>query len=147
MAALFFALCAVTLFWMAFHEERGVSIEGLIDLGPGAARILFAILGAASVCFVAIASYALITYHGETPEVIVDDDSITTPGPVWRLAATRTVRFAEVTAIREQKINGQHFVTLVAPNGKVWIARSHLADGAFDEILDFLRTRIAGTNR
>ena len=141
--ALFFALCAMVLFWKALTSQRGIVIEGLIHLGPGGARVFYGVLCAASLAFVAIACIALIQYRRNTHEVVVDDVSLTTPGPLWRLAATRSACFADVTQVREQEVSGQHFLTLITPARKVWIAKSHLPDGAFEEIVAFVRDRLA----
>lgn len=77
----------------------------------------------------------------------MDDSGSTTPGPAWRLDARRSVKFADITEIREQKISGQHFITLMTPEHKVWIAKSHLPDGAFDEIVAFVRERVGDRHR
>lgn len=145
--ALFFGLCAMVLFWRALTNQRGLVIEGLIHLGPSVARGFYGVLCAASLGFVAIACFLLVVHSGRAHEVVVDDSGITTPGPAWRLDARRSVKFADITEIREQKISGQHFITLMTPEHKVWIAKSHLPDGAFDEIVAFVRERVGDRHR
>ncbi|HEY5924951.1 MAG TPA: hypothetical protein VIV11_24890 [Kofleriaceae bacterium] len=147
LCALFFGVCALVLFWQALTNQRGLVIEGIFHLGPGGARVFYGVLCALSLGFVVIAIVVLVIYAGKTHEVVVDDDSLTTPGPLWRLNATRTARFADVTKVREQKMSGQHFLTLVTPSSKVWIAKGHLPDGAFDEIVAFVRQRLGARAR
>lgn len=142
LGALFFGACAVVLFWQTLTNERGLVIEGLIHLGPSGARGFYGGLTALSLGFVVTACVVMIVYSGRTLEVVLDDAGLTTPGPVWRLAASRSVRFADVTQVREQKVSGQHFITLIAPAQKVWIAKGHLPDGAFEEIVTFIRERV-----
>lgn len=142
LCALFFAVCAIVLFWFALTNDRGLVINGLIHMGPNSARVFLGVLCAASVGSVVAAFAAILAYQGKTHEVVVDDTSLSTPGPIWRLSATRTVQFADVTMVREQHINGQHFITLVTPARKVWVGKSMLADGAFDEIVALVRDRV-----
>jgi hypothetical protein len=142
LGGLFFLFCALVLFWQALTNKRGLVLEGLLHLSPGGARVFYGVLCGLSLAFVAISIVVLVIYSGRTAEVVLDDASITTPGPLWRPSALRTVAFADVVELREQKVSGQHFLTLITAKQKVSIVKGHLPDGAFEEISAFVRERV-----
>ena len=139
--ALFFGAGAIFFFWQALNNKRGLVLEGVIHLDPGQARVFYGVFCALSLGFVALAAVTWITYSGRSPEVVIDDATITTPGPLWRPDALRTVAFADITSVREQSMNRQHFLTLITPKQKISIVKSHLPDGAFEEIAALVRER------
>jgi hypothetical protein len=138
---LFFGLCAVALCYQASHTRRGVIIEGAIHLNRGQAQIFFWVLAALSLGFVALGTVGLVRLARGKLEVVIDDGGIALPGTLFR---PRPHRFAwpEITGARLSKVSGQAFLTITAPGAKASLAKAHVTDAAFDEIVAIVGQRV-----
>jgi hypothetical protein len=131
---LMFGGCGAWFVRLGATSSRGVVIEGLIHLGPGGARIFFAVLAALSFGMVAIAVLGAIRLMGGKLHVDIDDDSITLPGRPLRPRPHRFA-FAEITGASQLQLGGQVVLTIQDAHAKSSITRSHLGRGEFDEIV------------
>ncbi len=137
LALLFFGGCAVFAFWMS-TQRRGLIIDGF-TLGPDGARIFMLVLAALSLGFVLLGAFALLRQIPK--ELVLDEESISVPTATWRKAPNKVVRFADVIAVKEQSISGQVMTTLETRDTKAVIAKSHLPEGAYLEIMSIVRSR------
>jgi hypothetical protein len=136
LASLFFVGCAVVCFYAAGNPApMGGRVFDDIS-----SPTLFIVMGILSSLMAAAGVVALIYYRGHQ-EVVVDETSITVPGPVWN-RKPRTVKLADIVELKLQTISSQTFVSFVTPAGKVSLAKSHLADGGFEEIVSYVRAKI-----
>ena len=138
LGALFFGACAVFLFWYA-QNTNGLIVNG-IELGPETAAIVLVVLSALSLGFVGMALFALL--RAREQEVVVGTDAITAPASTWRKLPPRVIRYADISSIREQSISGQDMLTIESYSQKVTLVRSHMPEGAYEEIASALRKRV-----
>lgn len=143
LGALFFGACALFLFWYALRTN-GVIINGVLELGQSGARVFLFAVCALSLGMTGMALFALIAVRDDK-EVVLDDESITAPTSTWRNTPPRTVRFTDITRLREQNISGQVFLTIDSRAGKLVLTKSHLPGGAYGEILEEIRSRAPRT--
>ena len=130
LGALFFAACAVVLLYQATHAHHLV-INGLIELSTDHARIVLLVLAALSLGFVGAALTVLV--RRRVKELVITEKAV--------ILDSRAIRFDEVLAIEEHKIYGQVFLTVRASAQKLTITKSHLPDGAYDEVVSLVRKR------
>ena len=128
--ALFFGACAVVLLYQSTHTEHLV-IQHLIELSSGHARAVMLVLAALSVAFVGIALTVLV--RRRVKELVITEKAI--------ILDARAIRFDELLTVEEHKIYGQVFLTVRSRAQKLVITKSHMADGAYDEVVALVRTR------
>jgi hypothetical protein len=143
LGALFFGACALFLFWYALRTD-GVIINGILELGRSGARVFLFAICALSLGMTGMALFALVAVRDDR-EVLLEDESITGPSSTWRNTPPRTIRFADITRLREQQVSGEQFLTIHARGGKLVLTRSLLPDGAYAEIVRELRSRAPRT--
>jgi hypothetical protein len=135
LAVLLFGGGTVMLGYQAMATgRRGLVINGLIHLDPGEAQIFFGVLAALSFLMAVMGGLAMVRLANGRLHVDVDDEGITLPGKPIRPRAHR-FRYAEITSARVSQISGQVFLTITGGSAKSALAKSHLADGEFEEIL------------
>jgi hypothetical protein len=143
----FFALCGSFYVYKAAINDRGLIVNGIIELGPTGATAFYAVLAALSALFVVVAVIAMI--HGllREPVLTLADDHIVVPGSLLR-RQSRRIDFGTVTKASIQSVHRQRFLTLWSTQGKASIARSMLdSDQVFDRIVDAVTSRIPGPER
>lgn len=142
LAGLFFGACGALFIYKMVTNEVGLIINGIIELGPQGAMVFYGVLAALSLAFVVAAGMAAV--HGviTKPVLILTEEHITVPTGLLR-PRPKTLRFADVTGITLQEIQGQRFLTIQASTGKVSVTRSLLeSESAFEEITVFVRDRL-----
>jgi hypothetical protein len=138
----FFALCGSFLAHKAANNDRGLIINGIIELGVTGGTVFFTVLAVFSALFVIAAAAGTIDGLVRAPVLALADDHIVVPGTLFR-RAPRRIDFAAVTKASLQSVNRQAFLTLETARGKVSVARSMLESQAtFDYIVDFVTSRI-----
>lgn len=141
LAGLFFAGCAVVLAVMATGNDRGMSINRIIELDTGGATVVLWLLAACSLALVVMASAGIATAFGEGRELIIDEAGVTVPS---RFSASQTmVRYRDVTDLALRRIQGQRFLDIRHSGSKVTIVASMLPDGAFDEVVEEIGRRVS----
>jgi len=140
LAAVLFTAGAGFLVYLA-GRGRGLVINGLVHLDPGDARVVYLVLAGLSMGLVMLGLAGAWRQRGSRLAVEVDDRTITVPGSLFQPAA-KIIAFADVTAILEQEINGQVFMTLVHPGGKSWIHQQSVGIEAFRKLRRILDERV-----
>lgn len=131
LGAVFFAACAIVLLHQATHAE-GMILDSFIELGPASARIVLLVLAALSLGFVGVALTVLV--RRRVKELLITEQAI--------ILDARAIRFDEVRIVEEQNVYGQVFLTVLSEAQKLSIAKSHLPDGAYEEVVALVRSRV-----
>ncbi len=140
--ATFFSLCAAVLGVKAANNDRGLVINGLIELGPGGATLFYWVLTALCVGFVVIA--ALLAYLRLTVRMRLafGVTGMTVPSSHWT-SEEKEIAYRDIVAVTEATVSGQRFLYVTHPGGKYTILASMLpSKAAFAEIRDFLAARV-----
>ncbi len=128
--ALFFGACAVVLLYQATRPTHLV-IQNVLELSSEHARIVVLVLAALSVGFVGIALTVLV--RRRVKELVITEKAV--------ILDARAIRFDELLTIEEHRVYGQVFLTVRSRHQKLVITKSHLRDGAYDEVVALVRTR------
>ena len=139
--ALFFAVCAGVILWRAVSIENGETVFG-VHISQGPARVVLFVLGGLSIGMVGAAVLAVMAYRGRTLELVIDDEGVSAPGPVWDLGP-HAVRFADVTDIQDHDVAGQRMLTLKTARRKIFFAKSMLPAGAYEEAVALVKQQMS----
>jgi hypothetical protein len=141
LSGLFFAGCGVWFGNRALTNDRGLILNGIIELETGDATIFYWVLTAVCVAFVAGAGFGVVRALGAPGEVVLDATAITAPKRGTG-RTTSTVPFAQITDLRITDVNSQKFLTIHHTGGKLAIMRSMMPDrAAFEELVSELHAR------
>jgi hypothetical protein len=139
LGALFFGACAAVLFYMS-RTSNGVVINGLIELSPENGRIFLLAMTALSLGFVGMALFVVL--RGNVKELVIEDEAIAVPTAAWKRTPPKTFSFADVVGVNEKKISGQVILTLRTHDDRADIVKSHLPEGAYEEVLALVTSRL-----
>jgi hypothetical protein len=128
--ALFFGVCAVVLLYQATHAHHMI-IQHVIELSTEHARIVLLVLAALSFGFVGIALTVLV--RRRVKELVITEKAV--------ILDARAIRFDEVLVIEEHRVYGQVFLTVRSSAQRLTVTKSHLPDGAYDEVVSLVRSR------
>ena len=143
LASLFFGVVAVGFGVAAATNDRGLIINGAIRLGVGGATVFYGVLAGVSAAFPALALVAVVRSLRVHLEIVIDDETVTVPGPVLR-PASRTVRLDDIRAVTVHRISGQEFAYVHHTRGKLSFARDVLGGRAFEEVCTILAAHANG---
>ena len=117
LGGLFFTVCGGVLAHSAWNNERGLIINGILELEAATATIVYWVLAALS--FVLVLLCGLQAYNRLTQfrEVRLTGDSLIAPKSAWSTNEV-SIPLAEITDLRQQEVNGQRFLKVVAADGK-----------------------------
>ncbi|SDA27439.1 hypothetical protein [Sphingomonas sp. NFR15] len=144
LAGLFFAVCAVVLGYTAHDNDRGLLIDGILSLDAGQASIIYWVLCALSIGFVAAGLFGVVTSLREPREVMVDRTGVTLPAGRWS-SDTVTIPFASITDLRIQQVHSHKFLIIRHRAGKHSVMRSMMPSSADFEA--FVEAVMAGRAR
>lgn len=142
LCAAFFALCTAVLGAKAANNNRGVIINGLIELGPDGATNFYWALAAVSAGFIVLAGF--LAYHRVTfrQRLIFGQAAMTVPVSRWS-REEKEIPYREVLALSEATISGQRFLYVTHLGGKYTVTASMLpSKAAFAEVCELLADRI-----
>jgi hypothetical protein len=146
LVVLFFGACAWGLSLAARDNDRGVVINHMLTLDPGAASVFYWALAAASVLFVLAGLYGIVQSLRAPGEVAVDAAGITLPAGRYRRGVV-TIPFASITDLGIQQVQSQKFLIIKHAGGRHSVARSMMPGrAAFEELVAAVTARhAAGT--
>ena len=125
LAGSFFLACAIGYFFWARDNDRGLIINGLIELDTGEASIFYWALFACCVAFVAMAIFGIVLSLQAPREVAVDARGVTLPAGRWSRESV-TIPFDSITDLHVQQVNGQKFLTIRHKGGKHGVSRAFM---------------------
>ncbi|NJK52648.1 MAG: hypothetical protein HC936_07155 [Leptolyngbyaceae cyanobacterium SU_3_3] len=128
---------------MAYTNDRGLILNGVIEFSVSGATIFYWIMTALSATFVVFGMWTIFTtlVHG-IPDVMLAKDSISFPVgfPIKRAF---TLPFSEITGFGRSEINGQRFLYIQTLSKKYHIVLNWLATKGDElELLQELTTRL-----
>jgi len=138
----FFALCAAVIGSKAAHNERGLIINRIIELGPDGATSFYWVLTALSAGFVVLATF--LAYHRVTchQRLVFGRAAMTVPASRWS-REKKEIAYSDIVALSETTISGQRFLYVTHSGGKHTITASMLpSKAAFAEICEFLAAMV-----
>jgi hypothetical protein len=138
----FFGLAAVVLGIKAANNDRGLIINGIVELGPEGATVFYWVLTAASMGFVAAA--VLIAYHRLTYRQRLAFGRSALIVPAWRWSRQeKEIAYQDIRELSTATISGQRFLNITHRGGKFTITASLLpSKAAFEEVRELLAAKI-----
>ena len=141
LALLFFGACLAFYVWRAATNDRGLIINGLIELETGGATAFFATLAVGSGGFVLVGLWAMSLRLRAPSYLVLDESSLSIPARLFRKA--KTVPYATIRDIQLVNVQGQSMLQIATDSGKVTIAAVMLAsDAQLREVGIALRDRV-----
>ena len=146
LAVLFFGVALVFYVWRAAHNDRGLIINGLIELETSGATTFYTVLAAASAGFVAIGLWAIAAHFRAPSYLVLDDAALSIPSRFGR--KPRCVPYASIRGVELLNVQGQSMLKIVTESAPVSIAAMMLtSDAQLLEIGEVLRSRVRGLAR
>lgn len=142
LCALFFGLAAVVLGVKAASNDRGVIINGIIELDPDGATIFYWVLCVCGVGFVAISAF--LAYHRLTfhQRLAFGPAAVILPRSRWS-AEDKVIAYRDISALSTARIYGQRFLYVTHAGGPSTIMASMLpSKAAFDEVCELLEDKV-----
>ncbi len=134
LCALFFGACALVLGAKANGNDRGLIINGIIELSAGSATVFYWVLAALSIGFVVVAGFLAFIRLTVHQRITLGETSITIPRSRWSSEET-VVSFNDILDLSTSEVSGQRFLTIVYRGGKFALTASMLPRKAdYDEI-------------
>jgi hypothetical protein len=134
LCALFFGACALVLGAKANGNDRGLIINGIIELSAGGATVFYWVLAALSIGFVVVAGYLAIIRLTVHQRIALSETSITIPRSRWS-SEEIAVPFGEIVELSESEVSGQRFLKIAYNGGTFTLTASMLPKKEeFDEI-------------
>ncbi len=128
LAVSFFGAASIFYVWRAQGNDRGLVINGLIELGTAGATRFYVALAAASAGFVAIGSWALAVRLGGPKYLVLGERALSIPSRFGRGA--KVFEYSAIQDVQLVKIQGQSSLQLVSAQGKAAISGMMLASDA-----------------
>jgi hypothetical protein len=128
LAVIFFGICLVFYSVRAANNDRGLIINGLIELGTDGATTFYVVCAVLSAAFVLMGSWALTVRLRGPSYLVLDTHQLSVPSRFGR--AARVVPYASMREIKLLTVHRQSMLQIVTDNGKVTIAGIMLASDA-----------------
>jgi hypothetical protein len=142
----FFGACLVFYVWRTATNDRGLIINGLLELERDGATVFFATLAVASAGFVLIGVWAVSTRMRAPSYLVLDEESLSIPSRFRRKA--RTVPYAAIRDIQLLNVQGQSMLQLATDSDKLTIAAIMLtSDAQLREVGAAIRDRVRRSGR
>lgn len=146
LAVLFFGVCLGFYVWRAKTNDRGLIINGLIELGEVGATRFFATFAALSAAFVAIGLWAISARLRRPRYLVLDEIALSIPARFAR--KPRVIPYASIRDVQHLNVQGQSMLSVVTEDGKATIAAIMLAsDAQLLEVGAALRGRVRDVAR
>lgn len=146
LAVVFFSGCLAFYVWRTATNDRGLIINGLLELETGGATTFFATFAVGSAVFVLMGLWALVIRVRGPRYLVLDESSLSIPSRFSRKA--RTVPYAAIRDIQLLNVQGQSMLQIATDSGKVTVAAIMLAsDAQLREVGVALRDRVTASGR
>lgn len=123
--AVFFGACAYVLVQMAQTNDRGLVLNGILELGVvGASRFYWA-LTIASVLFVLVAVLGFFLSLRSKHQLVLDSSALSIPRNGFARSPS-IIPLASIQRLEERQISRQRMLTVWHSGGKVTVMKSWL---------------------
>ena len=125
----------------AHHNNVGVIINGIIELGPNGATIFYWVVAITVYSFAIIGILGLISRMKGYNRIGLTAEGIIVPNPPWKLGES-FLPYHSIRGLAQSKINNINILTIKTNNGSYRIAGNRLNDAdAFNNITQTLVER------
>jgi len=139
--SIFLGALAAFMGYTAITNDQGLILNGVIRMGPMGASIFFWVLTLIMVFGLAAATLGLIKGRNSEKQIVLTDTTISAPKSALNDQVV-TVSYDDILNLTTQNVNGQHFVNIHHPGGKLVIPHAMLPNKAtFDELVEILVNR------
>jgi hypothetical protein len=139
--AAFFGAIAAFMGYKAFHNDRGLIINGIITLGPAGATVFYWAVAGSSAMFVVGAILLTVRRLANPQTLELTEDGILLPHGFLQTRTTR-IPYAEVKRVWEVQVSGQTFLYVATGERRFSIMASLLPDmDSYRAIKDFMCSR------
>jgi hypothetical protein len=125
LAVVFFSVCLVFYVWRAWSNDRGLIINGLLELETAGATIFFATLGALSGGFVAIGLWALLVRLRGPSYLVLDEASLSIPSRFG--GKPKVARYSTMRDVQLLTVQGQSMLQITTDGRTLTVASIMLA--------------------
>lgn len=141
-AGTFFGLCTAVAVWAAVTNDRGLIINGIIELSPNGATIFWWCVAAASMAFVLGAGFLIYSRLTTNHRIALTPSCLLVPLP-RHSREEAFIPFAEVTQIQPQDVNGARFLTLYYSGMRFTLVESWMPSKSdFEELSKIIHERV-----
>jgi hypothetical protein len=141
-AAVFFTACGLLIRSEAASNDRGLVINGIIELSRERATIFYWVLSWMSFAFVALAAVMLVVRILNPQKVVLSSDGVYAPRWAWSRQPT-FIRYADVISMSTYSVSGQEFLKVVHARGKHNLAASMFkSKSSFEDFREELARRL-----
>jgi hypothetical protein len=143
----FFGLCAVVLAHRADTNDRGLIINGIIELEPDSATTFYWVLTLLAAGFVVAAGFMAVHRLTVTQRLVLGADAMTVPASRWS-SETRSIAYRDIRQMTLERMSGQTYMTIRHTGGKFVLVASMLpSNEAFADIRGILEEKAGGDER
>ena len=127
----FFGACLAFFGWRVVTNDRGLLLNGVLELGVGGADVCYGLLALASAGFVAMGLIGLLS---PARTLVLDEDTLTVPSGLLH-RTPRTARYADLRGATERGLSGNRLLVVKSLEGELVIKQVMLADrGTYEEV-------------
>ena len=145
LCALFFGAGAAFMAHMALSNDRGLVINGIIELSSEGARVFYWIIAGLFAAFVLLAAMLVAVRLTSRQRVVLTPEAILVPRGSWS-SEDIALPFAEISDLVLVEVQGERFLNIIHEGRKYTLAASLLPSKEdFDAIRRRLEERAGAT--
>jgi hypothetical protein len=138
-----FAAAGVVLGIKAAVNDRGLILNGIVELSPSGATTFYWVLCALSGTFVVASGLPVYVRMTTRQQVILSRAGLSLPRSRWS-SENQAIVFGDIRKVELTEVYGQRFAHIFHPGGKATITASMLPrDSDFDEVVRVVTDQIA----
>lgn len=134
LATIFFAREALT-------NDRGLIINGIIELSETGATVFYWVFSFLSFCFVLAMIVVTIHRLKVRQRIAFTASEIIVPASRWS-AEEKSIKYNDISSLSVSKLSGQKFLSIIHSDGKSVIHNSMLPSKVFEEVVELLSKKI-----
>jgi hypothetical protein len=140
--AVFFGICGLVLGAEADSNDRGLIINGIIELSAAGATTFYRVLSWSSFGFVVLAAIMFIVRVLNPQKLLLTQDGLYAPKWAWSRTPT-FIPYRNIRAVSSYAVSGQEILKIVHADGKQNVTASLFeSKHAFEEFCQELSRRL-----
>jgi hypothetical protein len=142
LGVVFFGFCTAFFVREAVNNDRGVIINGIIELGRGGATALYWVLASLSGGFVVAAAFLAVLRMTSRQRLSFGATSARVPASRWS-SDVKEIAYRDIVSLSDTTTSGQRFLNVVQAESTYTIVASMLpSDAEFEEVRELLAARV-----